>query len=300
MARVDLPDPSIIFTDQRDAVTGSSDGAIFGIISRGGVDTLDGADALSGAGTESSSYGIYTQGSLDTSGGNDTITGTGNDSNSFGVFLDSGALLDTGGGNDRIDGTANLGAGIFLNSGGTAIDTGAGNDAVMGKSVTGTGIDVNDGTLGTGDGNDTIGGTGRDAIRVATSGTINTGNGNDKIIGNGIAGIQNSGAIEGAAGNDTVDARIGGFSGSGTTNLGAGNDELIGFGRGSFVGGDGRDTLELPSGTYTVASSGTIVRFQENVLFGRIMVTTQFETLVAGDEAYDFDSLNVGDAIFIA
>jgi hypothetical protein len=30
------------------------------------------------------------------------------------------------------------------------------------------------------------------------------------------------------------------------------------------------------------------------------MVTNQFETLVAGDETFDFASLNVGDTIFIA
>jgi hypothetical protein len=30
------------------------------------------------------------------------------------------------------------------------------------------------------------------------------------------------------------------------------------------------------------------------------MATTHFETLVAGEETYDFASLDVGDAIFIA
>jgi hypothetical protein len=290
MPRIDLPDPSITFTNQRDTVTGSSDGAIYGIITSGTVNTLGGDDTLSGTGTEPSSYGIYIDGTLDTSTGKDTISGSGN--LLPGINVNSGAL-ETGAGNDTITGTSvgvslsGQNQGIFLNANDTKINTGAGNDAVIGESAFGTDIDVNTGDLATGDGNDTIDGA---EIILRNGGTIRTGAGNDKITGS----IQNfGGTIETGPGNDTVDARDGGFLGqipatSSVTDLGAGNDDLIGFGRGFFKGGAGKDTLELTSGTYEVGVSGETVSFSTG---STTMQTTEFETLVAGDETYDFDSL---------
>ena len=304
-ATVILPDPNITFTNGKDTVTG--DGDTFGIRIDGDINTLGGNDALTGTGTASASKGIWILATLDTGSGNDTITGTGTgtESPSNGIFLDSTALLDTGNDNDTITGTAeDAGTGIFLNAGSPGIKTGAGNDEVIGKSDSGTGIDVNSSALETGNGNDIILGTGTTGVKLVTGGTIKTGNGSDTIIGNGIggalsSGIQNFGTIETGAGNDTVDARNGGFSGDGITNLGNGDDDLRGFGTGHFEGGNGKDTLELTSGTYTVSISDSEVSFRSGAPVARVMSTTEFETLIAGNARFDFADLSGGQVIFI-
>ena len=299
-ATVILPDPNITFTNKKDTVTG--DGSTFGIRIDGDINTLGGNDALTGTGTGPSSYGIWILATLDTGDGNDTITGTTPDFN--GIFLESTALLDTGNGNDTITGTAeDGGTGIFLNAGSPGIKTGAGNDEVIGRSDSGTGIDVNSGALETGNNNDIILGTGTTGVKLVVGGTIKTGNGNDTIIVNGSgipgSGIQNfGGTIETGAGNDTVDARNGGFSGDGITNLGDGNDDLRGFGTGHFEGGNGKDTLELTSGTYTVNISGPEVTFTSGARC-RVMFTTDFDTLIAGNARFDFANLSDGQVIVI-
>jgi hypothetical protein len=43
---------------------------------------------------------------------------------------------------------------------------------------------------------------------------------------------------------------------SGAWFLGEGEDYIKGFGSGDFYGGNGKDTLELTPGSYTVASVG--------------------------------------------
>jgi hypothetical protein len=306
MAEVFIPNTNITFTNQRDTVTGDGDGDISGIRASSIVNTLGGDDTLTGVGTRTASYGIWIipQGELYTSGGKDTIIGTANLSRLSGIFLDQSALLDTGAGADTIIGTSLSGSGIFLNAASSAIttiQTGANNDTVIGESTFDIGIDVNSGALETGDGNDTIDGTGSTGITLRSGGTIKTGNGNDTITGmstsNSAVGIRNFGIanfvgeIDTGAGNDLVDARTGGFGGSGITNLGQGNDDLKGFGSGSFNGGSGKDTLELTTGTYIVGISGETVRFTASLFPFSIMVTTEFERLLAGNAMIDFTSL---------
>ncbi|TAG85265.1 MAG: hypothetical protein EAZ09_03240 [Oscillatoriales cyanobacterium] len=94
-----------------------------------------------------------------------------------------------------------------------------------------------------------------------------------------------------------MDASNGGFGGNGSTLLGDGNDILKGFGSGSFSGGNGKDTLQLTTGNYTVGISGAKVSFTKG---GIIMNTTEFETLIAGSSAYNFTNLSAGQIIVVA
>jgi hypothetical protein len=48
--------------------------------------------------------------------------------------------------------------------------------------------------------------------------------------------------------------------------LGNGQDYLKGFGNGNFNGGNGQDTLELTSGSYTIEISGTTVNFTKAII----------------------------------
>jgi hypothetical protein len=128
--------------------------------------------------------------------------------------------------------------------------------------------------------------------------TIDTGNGNDIIISFGR--IFNNGEINTGSGNDfiTADGGVGeDFRGSGRVFLRDGKDYLKGFGSGNFNGGDGKDTLELTSGSYTVGISGTAVNFTKDSI---IMNTSEFEKLIAGSTIYDFASLAEGQTIFVA
>jgi hypothetical protein len=79
--------------------------------------------------------------------------------------------------------------------------------------------------------------------------------------------------------------------------LGNGKDYLKGFGSGNFNGGNGNDTLELTSGSYSVAISGTTVNFIKDSI---IMNTSEFEKLIAGGTTYDFSSLTANQTIFVA
>ena len=156
---------------------------------------------------------------------------------------------------------------------GVVINALAGNDIIKGTSSTDSGIG-NYGTINTGDGKDTITGTGTgDFYGIGNDGTINTGAGNDIIKGTGTGyGILNTGTINTGAGNDIVDALEGGFDGDGTTYLDAGNDTLKGFGTGNFYGGAGTDKLFFGEGTYVI--SGSTVVFN-----GATMNVNQFEKI---------------------
>jgi hypothetical protein len=89
----------------------------------------------------------------------------------------------------------------------------------------------------------------------------------------------------------------GGFEGSGNVFLENGKDYLKGFGSGNFDGGNGQDTLELTSGSYTIGISSAGVNFAKN---GIIMNTSEFEILYAGNTTYNFNSLTNGQTIFVA
>jgi hypothetical protein len=82
--------------------------------------------------------------------------------------------------------------------------------------------------------------------------------------------------------------------------LGEGEDYLKGFGSGDFYGGNGNDTLELTPGTYTVGIWG---EGGESLIFtkgNQLMITSEFEKLIAGNTIYDFTSLTAGQIITVA
>jgi hypothetical protein len=161
----------------------------------------------------------------------------------------------------------------------------------------------------TGDGNDTITSSGV----IYNTGVINTGNGDDSIIVDGggldvftgkVLGIYNyGGSIDTGNGNDTIIANEGFESApnnSGSVFLGEGEDYIKGFGSGDFYGGNGNDTLELTPGTYTVGIWG---EGGESPIFtkgNQLMITSEFEKLIAGGTIYDFTTLTAGQIIVVA
>jgi len=308
--------------DDRIEGIGGSGSGIKNVI--GIIDTGDGNDWISGSGYR---YGIITEvTTIDTGNGNDTITG-----NSGGTGIDSRAntTINTGDGNDIITGySGSDGRGIFLLS--SVIDTGQGNDIIEGTSQGGSGLLFGvdfyiEGRVDTGEGDDIITGTGSDyGIHNLTK--VNTGNGADSIISQGT--LLNYGEVFLGDGNDSITANTvnsddiitsagiinnqgvintgngadsiivdGGFNGTGSVFLGEGEDYIKGFGSGNFNGGNGKDTLELTSGSYTVGISGTAVNFTKG---NQLMNTSDFEELKAGGTTYNFSSLTNGQTIFVA
>jgi hypothetical protein len=173
-----------------------------------------------------------------------------------------------------------FGGGYGIENGGL-MDTGNGDDTIIGTNTgpnsLGWGI-ANGGDIITGDGNDMITGIGTTygIFFFNNNGTINAGNGNDSIIADG--GVED-------------------FIGSGRVFLGNGKDYLKGFGSGDFNGGNGKDTLELKPGSYTVGISGTAVNFTKG---STIMKTFDFEILIAGNTTYGIPSLIDGQTIIVA
>ncbi len=265
----------------------------------GTVNTGNGHDIIMGTGQFNGV--VNYEATIDTDNGNDTIAGTGN--NGYGIWNVRDTLntttFNTGDGNDRIIGNG-LYVGIHNNG---VMDTGEGDDIINGtNTITGTadqynagitnGGDVN--TIITGNGNDIIIGTG--STGIYNMGVINTGNGDDVISGNGSTGIYNGNVINTGNGDDSIIAN-GGFESTGYVSLGNGTDFLKGFGSGEFSGGNGNDTLELTSGTYTVEIGYTAVTFTKG---SSIMITSEFEKLKAGSTIYDFTSLTAGQIIIVA
>jgi hypothetical protein len=69
--------------------------------------------------------------------------------------------------------------------------------------------------------------------------------------------------------------------------------------RNKYVGGNGNDTLELTPGTYTVGIWG---EGGESPIFtkgNQLMITSEFEKLIAGGTIYDFTSLTAGQIIVV-
>jgi len=231
----------------------------------------DQADVVPFSGVEE----ILNTGVANTLAGDDIITGIG----LYGISILPFATLISGGGNDTITGisTGNIvtsGTGIVNNG---LIETGDGDDVITGTTAQGYGI-VNGGIISTGNGNDLIIGIG-DISRndIYNYGIINTGNGDDSIIASG--------------------SFRSGFDNQGSVFLGNGKDYFKGFGSGNFNGGNGKDTLELTSGSYTVGISGTTVNFTKG---DSIMITSEFEKLIAGNTIYNFASLTAGQTIVVA
>jgi len=228
---------------------------------------------------------------------------------SSGIINDSGSILDTANGNDILSGNGSVGirndgiiitgngedsiisSGKFINKG--VVFLGDDNDLIANKNSPNSNFE-NFNAIDTGDGDDTITSIGV----IYNQGIINTGNGNDSIIANGSI-YNNGGSINTGDGNDSIIAN-GGFesapNSSGAWFLGEGEDYIKGFGSGDFYGGNGNDTLELTPGTYTVGIWGRVVFAKGNSL----MLASEFEQLIAGDQTYDFTSLTAGQIIVVS
>jgi hypothetical protein len=319
-------------------ITGNSSDGGYGVTNWGFLDTGGGEDVITGnqigEGNDSINYnslglfngnGSSIEGFMDTGDGNDTITGI---SNAFeGVGLRNDDTINTGNGNDIITGTGKL-YGILNN---VTINTGNGADSLISNGMLSNnyfngGVFLGEGNdsiianansnlrnraienfhfIETGDGEDIITSTGF----IYNQGVIETGNGNDSIIVNGsVEGLgtrygiyNNGGSINTGDGNDSIIANEGFESGpdsSGAWFLGEGDDYIKGFGSGDFYGGNGNDTLELTPGSYTVGIWDTSATFTKDGV--GLMITSEFERLIAGGTIYDFTSLTAGQIIVVA
>jgi hypothetical protein len=119
------------------------------------------------------------------------------------------------------------------------------------------GIQTLYGTINTGDGNDTITGTGfSHGIFINYGGTLDTGGGNDIITATGFRGLTNYSTINTSDGNDiitgTANGTSSGISGHGSIDTGNGNDIVTGISTtgydgiisgGSVTLGDGNDLI---------------------------------------------------------
>jgi hypothetical protein len=88
-----------------------------------------------------------------------------------------------------------------------------------------------------------------------------------------------------------------GLNNRGNLFLGNGKDYLKSFGDGNFYGGNGNDILELTPGSYTVGISDTSTIFSKG---NQLMITSEFEKLIAGGTMYDFASLTAGQIIIFS
>jgi len=262
-----------------------------GFINEGGgtVNTDDGNDWIMAQGSQ----GFINRGVFNTGDGNDTIMGFTYGSRS--IITDSGSILDTGNGEDSISFTES-----FINRG--RVFLGDGNDMISQSRAFAPNFE-NFNFIGTGDGDDKI-----FANVIYNEGVINTGNGNDSIIvseashtGGGNI-YNNGGSIDTGDGNDSIIAEGGFQSGpnsSGAWFLGEGEDYINGFGSGDFYGGNGNDTLELTPGTYTVGIWGEAGESPIFTKGNQLMITSQFEKLIAGGTMYDFASLTADQIITV-
>jgi hypothetical protein len=298
--------------------TGDGNDIIIGEHNRGGaaisnhglMDTGNGNDSISGTntdyGADYNGLGLYNSKDITTGDGDDYISGT----SPWNGLINSG-IINTDNGADNIFGGSVYGVGLinrgiintgngpdFMGVSGSLYNTGnvflgEGNDSLSAES--GDSI-INSNFIGTGDGNDII-----TAHVIYNAGVIETGNGDDSIFGDSI--YNNGGAINMGDGNDSIIANRGFESGpnsSGAWFLGEGDDYIQGYGSGDFYGGNGNDTLELTSGTYTVGIWG---EGGESPIFTKgdqLMITSEFEKLKAGSTIYDFTSLTAGQIITVA
>ena len=285
----------------------------------GFANTLYGNDRITGVGpgrrSSISDSGIYNSGTLYTDNGDDIITGT-YDATEHSLHNANYVPRPNNGRSPYRDDRGNFyyyapdpnepiplplyNYGI-KNSG--TIDTGDGNDTITGSNTTEGGYLIldprdsvgiirdsvaidNGGTIKTGAGADSIISDGK----LINSGTVNLGDDNDTITCYGV--IYNDGEINTGNGNDSIIAYGGfesGLNNSGSVLLGSGEDTLYGFGSGDFYGGDGlEDKLELTFGSYTVGKVGAGVSFTKG---SSVMITYEFEKLIAGYDTYNFSSL---------
>jgi hypothetical protein len=257
--------------------------------------TGDGNDTIVGGG---GSMGIENKGLISTGNGKDTIIAQASGGSYYGGSDDIGPALsnfstiDTGDDDDIITASGDIENGNGGIENGGSIYTGYGDDSIISH-----GYFSNSGTVFLEDGNDSIAVDTNfpDGGLTNYNGTIDTGDGNDTIT-SGV--IYNEGTIDTGDGDDSIIVDGGFQSGSsGIVFLGNGKDYFKGFGNGEFSGGNGEDTLELTSGTYTVGKWYTAVTFTKD---NSVMIASEFEKLIAGSTTYDFTSLTKGETITVA
>jgi hypothetical protein len=279
--------------DGNDIITGyalNGNGITIGFGST--LDSGKGNDVIIGQSSQYDGNAIVNRGVFNTGDGDDTIICY---SSGYGIITDSGSILDTGNGEDSISFT-----GSFINRG--EVFLGDGNDRISQSRTFAPNIE-NFNFIGTGDGDDRIWGN-----VIYNEGVINTGHGNDSITayeashtGGGTI-YNNGGRIDTGDGNDSIIVEEGFESGpnsSGAWLLGEGEDYIKGFGNGDFYGGSGNDTLELTPGTYTVGIWGEAGESPIFTKGNHLMITSEFETLIAGGTTYDFASLTAGQIITV-
>jgi hypothetical protein len=258
--------------------------------------TGEGNDTIQGGG---GSRGIENEGLISTGNGKDEIIARASGGSyyggpdDFGPALSNFSTIDTGDDEDIITAIGDIEKGNAAIENGGTIYTGYGDDSIIWH-----GDFFNSGGVFLGDGNDSIAAdtNSPDGGLTNYNGIIDTGNGNDTITSTGV--IYNEGTIDTGDGDDSIIVDGGFQSGSsGIVFLGNGNDYFKGFGNGEFSGGNGNDTLELTSGTYTVGVWYTTVTFTKD---SSIMIASEFEKLIAGSTTYDFTSLTKGQTITIA
>lgn len=223
------------------------------------INAFAGADTISGAG---SSIGVQVRGELYAGAGDDVISGTGSYCGLLILYPSSTntVVLDTGTGNDAILGSG--GDYGILNY--TTILTDFGDDTL---TASGAYIGFNNvlwySVLDTSGGNDSLVATSNAGDAIINSGTIYTGEGNDTISGSGfLSGITNFNAISMEGGNDQLIGSGGGSSSglyndiSGTINSGTGSDSLVGSSSGVGSGIENKGFLTTDQGNDTISGSG--------------------------------------------
>jgi len=280
---------NLTFTNGADVVPASG---VEEILNTGIANTFAGDDIITGTTSSGSGISNSSNGSIDTGDGNDIITAIGN----YYILYNNGSI-DTGNGNDSIIAEENGNLPLYNSSNDGTINTGSGNDSIILQG----GL-YNSGGVFLGDGNDSLALTPSKFFpnhALANYSAIDTGDGDDIITSTGVIyneGVFSEGVINMGNGKDSLIGE-GGFEGSGNVFLGNGKDYLKGFGSGNFDGGNGQDTLELTSGSYTIGISSAGVNFAKN---GIIMNTSEFEKLIAGSTIYDFTNLTAGHIIVVA
>jgi len=301
-----------------------------GIENSGTLNAGEGDDTITAYGSGFEGFANY--GTLNTEDGNDIITAI-SESNytqgysGIGFFNGEGSTLHTGEGNDTIIGSSdNSSFSGIVNWSGSTINTGNGEDSILSQGIFSNGGYVllgqdndsitftnfyeravwNNSFIGTGDGDDRITSNGF----IYNQGIIDTGDGDDSIIvdhggfdnitGTTYGIYNNGGAINTGNGNDSIIVNDGFESApnsSGSVFLGEGEDYIKGFGSGDFYGGNGNDILELTPGTYTVGIWDTSTIFTKD---NQLLITSEFEQLIAGGTTYNFTSLTAGQIIIVS
>jgi len=299
-----------------DSVTGV--GTYRGIANLGTIDLGDGSDKLTGTAGQTNivgSAGIYNASreliALGPDSGSTSVSSADNDMlTATGTYtgLYNEGIIFTGVGNDTITTKAgtlfNQQTGLY-NSSEAVISVGPGNDKIISSGYTAI---LNEGIIGLGTGLDTITATGTyfGLVNKALSDIFFDDNGSASGIARSItasgsiSGLVNNGTIEFlGVGNDSITVTKGGISGDlddegrplGSINFGPGNDKLTGFGTGFFDGGDGTDTLILPSNTAYAGKFETLVA-PGSTISKNYFVLTGIQNVVGTGYFTDFTTYN--------